>query len=217
MIHRFRINGVPVRTGDLVCTRDGDGHGLLGALWRAIGALVPGEIDHCALYIGPGIRFIEADARGVRLLSMPGDCWNAESLLHHRLFVDTFAGVAYPLGGRRIPHREQDRIRLSVARYCLAQVAAGKPFNFNLLDATNPRRTYCSQLIVEAYRAQGIHLGGKRATRPQGILRCAVLPDALWLGNPHRAAAGTGVLVDAERPMHPPRIRDVTRRNFTNA
>jgi hypothetical protein len=190
VIHRHRINGVPVRTGDLLCTRDGDSKGMIGAVWKAIGALVPGEIDHCALYIGPGIRFIEADARGVSVLSMPGHEWNAELLFRRRLFVDTFIGVAYPLADRRIPQRQQDRIRLSVARYCLAQHASGKPFNFNLLDATNPRRTYCSQLIVEAYRSQGIQLDSKRGTGSSRALRRAVLPEALWQSGPHWVAPG---------------------------
>jgi len=191
MIHRHRINGVPVRTGDILCTRDGDGKGWVGALWRALGSLVPGEIDHCALYVGPGNRFIEADARGVSVLSMPGDCWNPEALLHHRLFVDTFVGVAYPLDGRRIPQRQQDRIRMSVANYCLAQAASGKRFNFNLLDATNPRRTYCSQLIVEAYRTKDIHLDGKHAKKSLRTLRHVVLPESLWEGSPHCRASGT--------------------------
>jgi len=190
VIHRYQIHGVPVRTGDILCTRDGDSKGLIGAFWKALGSLVPGEIDHCALYIGPGARFIEADARGVSVLSMPGQRWNAQALFHRRLFVDTFVGVAYPLHGLRIPPRQQGRIRLAVANYCLAQHAAGKPFNFNLLDATNPRRTYCSQLIVEAYRSVGIHLGGERGTRATPMLRHAVLPDSLWRGSPHRVAAG---------------------------
>jgi len=190
VIHRYRIQGVPVLTGDILCTRDGDSKGLIGAFWKALGSVVPGEIDHCALYLGPGTRFIEADARGVSVLSMPGQRWDAEALFHRRLFVDTFVGVAYPLHGLRIPQRQQGRVRLSIANYCLAQHAAGKAFNFNLLDATNPRRTYCSQLIIEAYRSQGIHLDGRRETRRTSILRHAVLPDALWRGSPHRVAAG---------------------------
>jgi hypothetical protein len=124
------------------------------------------------------------------VLSMLGNRWNSEKLLHKRLFVDTFVGVAYPLEGRRLPQRRQDRIRLSVATYCLSQAATGKRFNFNLLDATNPRRTYCSQLIVEAYRSEGIDLDSKRGTRAVPILRRAVLPESLWQGSPHREVGG---------------------------
>jgi len=190
MIHRHRIDGVPVCTGDILCTRDGDATGLVGVLWRGIGALVPGEIDHCALYIGPGSRFVEADARGVSVLSMPGDSWNSGVLLRKRLFVDTFVGVAYPLEGRRLPRRQQDRLRMSVAAYCLSQAASGKRFNFNLLDATNPRRTYCSQLIAEAYRSEGINLDGKRGTTMARVPRHAILPESLWRGSPHREVGG---------------------------
>jgi hypothetical protein len=190
-IHHYRIEGLRVRTGDILCTRDGNATGFVGAIWSAIGALVPGEIDHCALYIGPGGRFAEADARGVSVLAMPGDRWNSDALRRKRLFVDTFVGVAYPLEGRRLSRRQQDRIRLSVATYCLSQAASGKRFNFNLLDATNPRRTYCSQLIVEAYRCEGIDLNSKRGMRSVRTLRRAVLPESLWQGSPHREVGGS--------------------------
>jgi uncharacterized protein YycO len=186
MIHDHVIDGLPMRTGDVLCMRDGMQHGLLGRIWTAIGALVPGEMDHCALYIGPAGRFIEADARGVNVLNMPGSHWNADALVSRRLFVDTLVGVAYPLQGRRLTRREENRIRESVARHCLAQAAARKPFNFNLLNGANPKRTYCSQLIAQAYRCEGVELDRKQGVPHKRVFRRAVFPEAIWKSSPHR-------------------------------
>lgn len=161
-------------------------------LWMALGALIPGEIDHCALYVGPNGRFVEADIHGVTVLTMPGNHWDAKALLRKRLFVDTLVGVAYPLQGRGLTANQEARIRESVAEYCLAQAAASKPFNFNLFNATNPNRTYCSQLIADAYRSQGIELDSKPAVPRLGIFRRAVFPEALWAGSAHRRVGEIG-------------------------
>ena len=48
MPHDHRMEGLPLRTGDILCLRDGRDGSLYGTLWKGIGALVPGEIDHCA-------------------------------------------------------------------------------------------------------------------------------------------------------------------------
>ncbi len=193
MIYEYAIDGLPMRTGDVLCMRDGTQRGFFGRLWTAIGALVPGEIDHCALYIGPDGRFVEAAARGVSVLTMPGDHWDAQLLAGKRLFVDTLVGVVYPLAGRELAQTEENRIRESVAAICLDQAAADKPFNFNLFDATNPERTYCSQLIAEAYRREGIELDGKQGVPRSRIFRRAVFPEALWNSSPRRrVVARTG-------------------------
>lgn len=185
MDHVHEMDGLPIRTGDILCMRDGGRCGVFERLWMALGALIPGEIDHCALYVGPDGRFVEADIHGVTVLTMPGHHWDAKALLRKRLFVDTLVGVAYPLQGRGLAPNEETRLRESVAEYCLAQAAARKPFNFNFFNATNPNRTYCSQLIAEAYRSQGIELDGKLAVPGPGIFRRAVFPEALWAGSPH--------------------------------
>ena len=195
MIYEHVFEGLPVRTGDILCTRDGSPHGVFGRIWQAIGKLVPGEIDHCALYVGPGGRFVEADARGASVLTMQGERWDSESLEHRRLFVDTFAGVAYPLEGRDLSIRTQHRIREAVASDCLAQAAAHKPFNFNLFNASNPRRTYCSQMIAEAYRREGIELDRLHKSR---LFRRAILPETLWQTCAHRRV--NQVLEPAELP-----------------
>jgi len=193
MIDAYEIDGLPLRTGDILCMRDGGRRGVFERLWTAIGALIPGEIDHCALYIGPDGRFVEADARGVTVLTMPGTHWDATTLVRQRLFVDTLVGVAYPLEGRGLSADEEIRIREAVAAYCLAQAAADKPFNFNLFNATNPNRTYCSQLIAEAYRSQGIELNAQHTAASRlGLFRRAIFPEALWAGSPHRRVQDPG-------------------------
>jgi len=188
----YEMDGLPIRTGDILCMRDGGRRGVLERLWTAIGALIPGEVDHCALYVGPEGRFVEADAHGVTVLTMPGTHWDARVLVRQRLFVDTLVGVAYPLQGKGLPAPEEARIRDSVAAYCLAQAAADKPFNFNLFNATNPNRTYCSQLIAEAYRSQGIELTRRQPVAGLRIFRRAIFPEALWAGSPHRRVQEAG-------------------------
>lgn len=186
MLYDHTIDGLPVRTGDILCLRNGTDKSLYGRLWQGIGALVPGEIDHCALYVGPAGRFVEANVYGVTLLDMPGATWDAHVMVRDRILLDTLVGVAYPLADRNLPPAEEDRIRESVAAYCLQQHAADRPFNFNLLNATNPASAYCSQLIAEAYRSVGIELDSKIGVPTHRIFKHAVFPQELWSGNPHR-------------------------------
>ncbi len=186
MIHDHTIDGLPVRTGDILCLRNGSDRSLYGRLWQGIGALVPGEIDHCALYIGPGGRFVEANVYGVTTLDMPGSSWDAHALVRDRVLLDTLIGVAYPLANRQLPPADVDRIREAVAEYCLQQHAADRPFNFNLFNANNPASAYCSQLIAEAYRSVGIELDNNVGVPTHRIFRHAVFPQELWNGNPHR-------------------------------
>lgn len=186
MVHDHIIDGLPLRTGDVLCLRDGTDRSLYGRVWQAIGALVPGEVDHCVLYIGPAGRFVEANAYGVCVLDMPGDSWDAHALVRKRILLDSLVGVAYPLGGRGLPGAEQDRIRTAVADYCLAQAVAAKPFNFDLFDATRSDRTYCSQLIAEAYRREGIELDSNIGVPTARIFARAVFPQELWNGCQHR-------------------------------
>jgi len=192
MLHEHQLDGLPLRTGDILCLRDGSDDGIYGTLWKGIGALVPGEIDHCALYVGPGGRFVEANVYGVSVLEMPGDTWDARALVRQRILLDTLVGVAYPLAGRGLPPDEEARIRASVADYCLAQAAAHRPFNFDLLDATNAQRAYCSQLIAEAYRHEGIELDSNIGVPSARIFRDAVFPQELWNGCVHRRVGSAG-------------------------
>ncbi|MEP7098821.1 MAG: hypothetical protein ABI748_14265 [Dokdonella sp.] len=180
------IDGLPVRTGDILCLRNGADGSIYGRIWEGIGKLIPGEIDHCVIYLGPGGRFVEANVYGVTVLEMPGTTWDARALVRQRILLDTLVGVAYPLAGRDLTAAEENRIRTSVADWCLAQSAEDRPFNFNLLDATNPERAYCSQLIAEAYRREGIDLDSNIGVPRASIFRKAVFPEEIWNASEHR-------------------------------
>ena len=56
MIYTYEIEGVPVQTGDLICTMNGKPDILPGEFWRFVGRLVPGDVDHVVIYLGPDGR-----------------------------------------------------------------------------------------------------------------------------------------------------------------
>ena len=56
MAYSFAINGLALKTGDLICTVDGGGPVIPGEFWRLIGKIIPGEVDHIVIYIGPGVE-----------------------------------------------------------------------------------------------------------------------------------------------------------------
>jgi len=157
MIHSYKVNGLPVKTGDIVCTMNGKPNILPGEFWRLVGRLVPGDVDHIAIYLGPEGRFVEAGALGVVTFEIHAGLWCPEHTMVERgMLVDTFYGVAYPLEGIGLTHDEEVTIRAGVAEYCLAQL--GKPYNLNFLDPDREEAFYCSQLAYKAYLPFGINL-----------------------------------------------------------
>ncbi len=64
MIYSYEMNGLKLQTGDLICTTDGGGENIEGQFWRLIGKLIPGDVDHIVVYVGPGGRCVEAGAKG---------------------------------------------------------------------------------------------------------------------------------------------------------
>lgn len=82
MIHFCEINAIPLKTGDVICTMNGKPEILPGEFWRLIGMLVPGDVDHVALYLGPAGRCIEAGALGVVTFEIRDGLWAAEHNLH---------------------------------------------------------------------------------------------------------------------------------------
>jgi hypothetical protein len=101
MIHSFTLTGLSLQTGDILCTMNGKPDILPGEFWRLVGRLVPGEVDHVALYLGPGGLCAEAGAKGVVLFKIPGDTWDTEAMAIQRgLLFDELFGAAYPLEGR---------------------------------------------------------------------------------------------------------------------
>ena len=192
MIHTYAINGLPLQTGDIVCTTDGAANGWFGRLWQLIGYLVPGEVDHIIVYVGPGPRFVEAGARGVIAFEMPGHRWDADQVVDLRLLVDTLLGVAYPLQGLALSPQREETIRKQVAAYCLDHV--GKPYNANFLKVVTNEAFYCSQLAYLAYLAAGIDIGVtpvrllERQDDEEESTPLLVLPSALLNNCHHRLA-----------------------------
>jgi cell wall-associated NlpC family hydrolase len=187
MIRTYAINGVPLQTGDILCTMNGKPDILPGEFWRLVGRLVPGDVDHVAIYLGPEGRCIESGALGVVTFEIHNGLWEPEHTMPERgLLVDTFYGVAYPLDGLQLSEEEEARARRTVAEYCLAQL--GKPYNLNFLDAETERAFYCSQLAYKAYQQIGINLNtGLSIERLRGSNRI-VFPQEIWSGCAHRAS-----------------------------
>ncbi len=185
MIYQYKIKGVPVRSGDIICTTDGKSDLLPGEFWRLIGRLVPGEVDHIVIYIGPKGHCVEAGGKGVSTFEIPGEGWESEQILLERaLLVDTFYGIVYPLKSLKLSSTDEKRIREDIVAYCLGQV--GKPYNLNFLDAEREDAFYCSQLAYKAYQRHGISLNtGMGMPNLLGSDKI-VYPQEIWDGFYHR-------------------------------
>jgi cell wall-associated NlpC family hydrolase len=187
MIYTYQIEGIAVQTGDIICTRNGKPDILPGEFWRLIGRLVPGDVDHVAVYIGPNGRCIEAGGRGVIKFTVFDGQWNTERMARRRgLLFDTFYGVSSPIDGLTASEEEQAELRAQVAAYCLAQV--GKPYNLNFLNAETEEAFYCSQLAYKAYQQIGINLNTGLAMEQLPGTNAIVYPQEIWDGFPHRLA-----------------------------
>ncbi len=187
-VYTHRFNGLPVQTGDVLCTHDGVEGSLFGQFWRLMGKLTPGEVDHCVLYLGPGGRCVESALRGVLLYEMPGEEWDARPLEKKRRMLDTLVGIAYPLEGRNLSPEEERRIRTNVAAFCRDKVAQRKAYNLNFFDPQTDGAYYCSQLIYKAYLTQGIDLNTNQGVPGDPLLGRIVFPMEIWNGLPHRTA-----------------------------
>jgi len=192
-IYTYQIEGIALQTGDIICTMNGKPDILPGEFWRLVGRLVPGDVDHVAMYVGPNGRCIEAGAHGVIKYTVFNGEWNTERMARRRghLF-DTFYGIASPIDGLEVSEEEQAEMRAQVAKYCLAQV--GKPYNLNFLNAETEESFYCSQLAYKAYQQIGIDLNTGLAMEQLPGTNTIVYPQEIWDGFPHR---------EAKRDLHP--------------
>jgi hypothetical protein len=189
MIHTYEINGLPLETGDIICTMNGKPDILPGEFWRLVGRLVPGDVDHNAIYIGPGGRCVESGTRGVITFEVTGGHWDSGKMVSQRgLIFDEFYGVAYPLSGLEMSEEEETLIREKVAEYCLAQV--GKPYNLNFMDPDKEDAHYCSQLIYKAFLPAGINLNTGLAMEMLPGTNQIIYPQEIWSGCAHRLAPG---------------------------
>jgi hypothetical protein len=186
MIYTYQIEGISLQTGDIICTMNGKPDILPGEFWRLIGRLVPGDVDHVAVYLGPDGRCAEAGARGVITFDVPGGHWDTERMARQRgLLFDTFYGVASPLDKIGLSDVEEFEMRSAVAKYCLTQV--GKPYNLNFLNAETEEAFYCSQLAYKAYEQIGINLNTGLAMEQLPGTNAIIYPQEIWDGFSHRA------------------------------
>ena len=187
MVYSYLLNGLPLQTGDLICTTDGDDRDLVGQFWRLLGKLIPGEVDHIVVYVGPGGRCVEAAARGrVVEFEIQGDTWDFSNMLAKRGVRDHLVGISYPLEGTSLPDDEVSRIRTEVATYCLAQAVAKRPYNMNFFDSRTEHGFYCSQLAYLAYLKHGIDLNTNIGVPDLPFSEYIVFPQEIWNGCRHR-------------------------------
>ncbi len=191
MVYRYEIAGLSVQTGDILCTTVGDETLLSGLVWRAFGALVPGPIDHMALFVGPGGRCVESGTAGVVVYDVLDRDWGAQPMAREQGWLtDTLYGVAYPLAGRGLAPEDEASIRSAVAAYCLAQAAADRPYNFNFLNSRTEKSFYCTHLIYQAYLHSGIDLNSQRHFLGLEGPDSLILPQEIWEACEHRRVDG---------------------------
>ena len=185
MIFTYQIEGLAVQTGDIICTMNGKPDILPGEFWLLVGRLVPGDVDHVAIYVGPDGRCVEAGSRGVITFDVHDNVWDTEFMARERgLLLDTFYGVSYPLDGLELSEDEEVHMRAKVAQYCLSQV--GKPYNLNFLNAESEDAFYCSQLAYKAYQQVGINLNTGLSMEQLPGTNAIIYPQEIWDGIAHK-------------------------------
>jgi cell wall-associated NlpC family hydrolase len=185
MIYSYQIQGLTLQTGDIVCTMNGKPDILPGEFWRLVGRLVPGDVDHVAIYIGPDGRCVESGSLGVISFDVHNSLWDTEFMARKRgMLFDTFYGMAYPLDGMELSEEEETHMRMTVAQYCLSQV--GKSYNLNFLNSETEEAFYCSQLAYKAYQQVGINLNTGLAMEQLPGTNAIVYPQEIWEGCAHR-------------------------------
>ena len=185
MIYTYQINGMPVQTGDIICTMNGKPDILPGEFWRMVGRLVPGDVDHVAIYLGPDGRCAEAGARGVITFDVLNGVWDTERMARQRgLLFDTFYGVVSPLDVLGYSDEDEVNMRTAIATYILMQV--GKPYNLNFFNPETEDAFYCSQLIYKAYQTIGIDMNTGLAMEQLPGTNQIIYPQEIWEGFSHR-------------------------------
>ncbi len=180
MIYSKKINVLTLKTGDLICTTDGGRPLISGEFWRLIGKLIPGDVDHIAIFIGPDLC-IESGPKGVVGFKLKGSIWSTESLAEERGgLIDTFYGAAYPLADKGLSEVEEERIRVGVAQYCCDQI--GKKYNLNFFDSQTEGSFYCSQLAYKAYLKYGVDLKTGIDVNNYPGTKNIIFPQEIWNG-----------------------------------
>lgn len=180
-VHTYEINGIPVETGDLISTVDGNPSPIIGQYWWIAGRLIPGDVDHIVIYVGPEGRCVEAGATGKVIdFKVPDKKWDSDAMFKHRGFVDELYGIAYPLSGSSLSDEKKQQIRIDAAQYCLNQARDRKPYNLNFLDSETEKAFYCSQLAYKAYIRHGINLNTEKDIPKIPFTKSIVFPQEVW-------------------------------------
>jgi hypothetical protein len=187
-IYSAILEGLELETGDLICTESGTGDILVGEFWRFLGRLLPGEVDHVIVYLGPDGLCVEAGPRGVITFWFDDGVWTANAMIPQRgPYVDRLVGVAYPLFGRGLSKSKEKAIRLAVRNFCLEQARLNKPYNFNFLDSATTAAFYCSQLPYCAYLPHGIDLNTGIGVPELPGSETIIFPQEIWSGCQHQS------------------------------
>lgn len=194
MIHEYEMNGLLVKTGDILCMADAGPIILDGQFWRYIGHLIPCEVSHVALYVGPEGRCVEAGARGrVVTFTVTDHDWDPLKMRDQRgEMIDVLYGIACPAGGRGLSESREREVRENVAQYCLDQAAAGKPYNLDFFHPDREDAFYCSQLAYLAYLKNGIDLNTKLGISHIPRTSSIIFPQELWNGCVHAKCGPEG-------------------------
>jgi len=188
MIHTHTINGLLVQTGDIMCTTSAQRGNVFVDPFCLIGMVVPGQIKHVIVYVGPGGRCVEAGPRGVIAFDLQGQTWRPERLTGQRgKLLGALYGIAYPLEDRGYARRQRVTIRSQVAKYCLDQARMRKPYNPNYFNVQTEGSFYCSQLVYKAYLPHGIDLNTEQGVPDIRAIRSVVFPQEIWSGCVHQS------------------------------
>ena len=188
-VHTYQIDGLTVRTGDLICTNTTQQEVVFpGLFYQLFGTLIPGEVDHIAVYVGPGGRCVEAGAKYcVTTFNINGNTWDSSKMIEDRgPILDNLYGIAYPLSGLSLSSEEEAGIRKRVAAYCIRQAEANKLYNAIFLDSMTEDAFYCSQLAYKAYLQEGIDLNTGEGLPHFPGTESIVFPQEIWSGYPNR-------------------------------
>lgn len=179
-IYTYQIDSLKLTTGDIVCTRTGSSSSWFGWLSKIGGLGIPGDVDHVAVYVGPGGMCVEAGLFGVINFKVSGNRWNEDAMFEQRKLLDTLVGAVsyFPTNGRS--KSEVQKMRRKVAEFCLKQAKDKKPYNPIFFIPYIDTAYYCSQLVYKAYQAVGIAL-----PKTAGV----VLPVQIWKCAPVRQSA----------------------------
>ena len=180
-VYSYEINGIPLKTGDLICTVDGNPSFLIGQFWWIIGKLVPGDVDHIVIYVGPKGRCVEAGAKGrVITFNIPGGIWDPQLMFDQRYIIDKLYGIADPVTGRGFTQDQEQQIHTAAANYCLMQAKEKKPYNLNFLNSKTEDAFYCSQLAYKAYISHNINLNTNKEIPNIPGTESIVFPQEVW-------------------------------------